>query len=87
MEKIKNQGKCIIQFTSTDQLVNVFITYKTTDNFSLLEEKLYVDYPQSKDKNIYFSANGNIIDRNASLEENNIKNDTSIVINEIENDD
>ena len=90
LEKIKSpdkNDKCVIQFISTDQLVNVLITCKITDNFSLLEEKLYVDFPELKNKNIYFFANGNIINRTASLKENNIKNDTSILINEIENDD
>ena len=89
LEKIKSpeKDKCIIQFISTDQLVNVLITCKITDNFSLLEEKLYVDFPELKNKNIYFFANGSIINRTASLKENNIKNDTSVIINEIENDD
>jgi hypothetical protein len=90
LEKIKSpdkNDKCVIQFISTNQLVNVLITCKITDNFSLLEEKLYVDFPELKNKNIYFFANGNIINRTASLKENNIKNDTSIIINEIENDD
>ena len=89
-EKIKSSNKsdkCIIQFISTNQLVNVIITCKITDNFSLLEEKLYVDYPELKNKNIYFFSNGSIINRTASLKENNIKNDTTIMINEVENDD
>ena len=88
-EKIQSQNKgdkCIIQFISTNQLVNVIITCKITDNFSLLEEKLYVDYPELKNTNIYFFANGSIINRTASLKDNNIKNDTTIIINEIEND-
>ena len=90
LEKIKSpdkNDKCVIQFISTNQLVNVLITCKITDNFSLLEKKLYADFPELKNKNIYFFANGNIINRTASLKENNIKNDTSIIINEIENDD
>ena len=89
LEKIKSpeKDKCIIQFISTDQLVNVLITCKITDNFSLLEEKLYADFPELKNKNIYFFANGSIINRTASLKENNIKNDTSVIISEIENDD
>jgi hypothetical protein len=89
MEKIKNpenitnkSNKCIIQFISIDQLVNVIITCKITDNFSLLKEKLYADFPELKNKNIYFTAHGDVINETASLEENKIKNDTSILINE-----
>ena len=55
--------------------------------FSLLEEKLYGGFPELKNKNIYFFAKGSIINRTAYLKENNIKNDTIIMINKIENYD
>ena len=63
----------------------MFITCKVTDNFSVLEEKLYADFPDLKNKEIIFLAKGNIINRSASLEENKIKNDTTIQIQEMEN--
>ena len=76
---------CIIQFISGDQHVNMFITCKVIDNFSVLEEKLYKDFPDLKNKNIIFLAKGGIINRSATLEENKIKNDTTIQIQEMEN--
>ena len=36
---------CLIQFLSGDQRVNMFISCKVKDNFSILEEKLYADFP------------------------------------------
>jgi len=83
-EKIK-KDICLIQFLSGDQRVNMFITCKVTDNFSVLEEKLYADFPDLRNKDIIFLAKGNIINRSASLEENKIKNDTTIQIQEMEN--
>ena len=83
-EKIK-KDICLIQFLSGDQRVNMFITCKVTDNFSVLEEKLYADFPDLKNKEIIFLAKGNIINRSASLEENKIKNDTTIQIQEMKN--
>ena len=76
---------CLIQFLSGDQHVNMFITCKITDKFSVLEEKLYKDFPDLKNKNIIFLTKGGIINRSATLEENKIKNDTTIQIQEMEN--
>ena len=67
-----------IQFLSGDQHVNIPITCKVKDKFSVLEEKLYADFPDLKNKNIIFLAKGNVINRAATLEENKIKNDTNI---------
>ena len=74
---------CLIQFLSSDQRVNMFITCKVKDNFSILEEKLYADFPNLKNKNIIFLAKGKIINRSATLEQNKINNDTTIQIQEI----
>ena len=61
----------------------MFITCKIIDNFSVHEEKLYNDFPDLKNKNIIFLAKGGIINRSATLEENKIKNDTTIQIQEM----
>ena len=84
-EKIK-KDECLIQFISGDQHVNMLIICKVTDKFSVLEEKLYKDFPDLRNKNIIFLAKGNIINRSATLEENKIKNDTTIQIHEMSND-
>ena len=68
-------------FISTELFINFPISGNIKDNFKDYEEKLYVQFPDLRNKNIYFLANGNIINRNESLEKNNIKNDTTIIIN------
>ena len=52
--------------------------------FSTLIEKLYLKYPQLKNKEIVFLADGNTIKTNLSLEDNKIKNDTQILIHLLE---
>ena len=86
----KEEGNlCVINLISSDQFVNIIITCKDIDNFSLIEQKLYDEFPEYEiiKNNLFFLANGGVIDRSASLKENNIKNDNTIVINKIEDDD
>ena len=72
-----------VNFRTSDQLINYPIGGKSSDNFSILEEKLYIAYPQLRNKKIYFIANGNILNRMLSLEQNNIKSGTTILIKNI----
>ena len=69
-----------INFMSISQNINFPIACKITDNFKDLEEKLYKDYPELKHKNLYFMANGSIINRYETLENNGIKNSNTILI-------
>ena len=78
----------VIRFISSpDQKINITISARDTDNFIKCKEKLYDEYPELKNKNIYFISNGNIIKQNATLEENRIKNSDVIVICEVDNED
>ena len=64
-----------ISFTSFDQKIQYYTIYcKNTDIFVRLEERLYEDYPEYKNKETYFIKNGVKIKRFKSLAENNIKN-------------
>ena len=73
-----------INFMSTAQNINCPMVCKKTDNFKLLEEKLYLDYPELKNKNLVFMANGSVINRYETLENNGIKPGNAIVIYENE---
>ena len=81
-KKIKNDV-CVISIISGDQHVNISVECEVTDNFSVLEEKLYADFPDLKNKEIIFLANGGTLDRSATIGENGIKNGTTIVIVEL----
>ena len=73
-----------INFESADQKFRHSIKCKKTDIFSKLEDNLYNEYPQLKNKNISFIANGKEINKGVTLEQNNINNGNRIIIVESE---
>ena len=71
-----------MNFSSVDQrLQNYSIICKNTDIFNKLENKLYEDYKEFDETEIYFTVNGNKINKNKSLDFNKIKNNDTIIIN------
>ena len=75
-----------LHFISTDQKINTIlkITCKLSDEFINAVNRLYNEFRYLKDRNIFFTANGNVIDTSASFEKNKIKSETTILINETE---
>ena len=71
---------------SQDQNIQHYcIPCKNSELFVKLEEKLYNDYPQYKDKDTYFEVNTKRIKRFKSLDENNIKNNDIVVLFSFDN--
>ena len=70
-----------VYFISIDQKYNLPVPCLSSDIFSKIEEKLYIEYSELKGKNIYFIAKGNLVNKSTSLEENKIKNGVQIIIN------
>jgi hypothetical protein len=71
-----------IKFVSVDQNIKNFkLIVKNTDKFSKLEDILYEKYPNYKDTENYFIVNGKRINRNRTLEENKIKNNDILMLN------
>ena len=83
LSDLEEQAFAVI-FTSIDQGINYPMVCKSSDIFSKLEEKLYLEYSKYKKPNNFFTANGRIINKHESLEKNGIKNGTYIILN---NDD
>ena len=78
---LNNKEKPIsVIFSSVDQKINYSIVCYNSEIFSSVEEKLYLEFPELKNKKIYFMANSNIINRSANIEQNKIKNSTTILI-------
>ena len=75
-----NEEVIAIVFRSTDQNINYPFTCKESDKFSNVEEKLYNEFPELKNKNIIFLANGNAINREDTIRKNGIKNGTTIIM-------
>lgn len=70
-----------IGFTSVNQKIQNFVgAYKDTEIFVRIEEKLYDEYPEFKDKETYFMHNGNKVKRFRTLKENNINNGAIIQV-------
>jgi hypothetical protein len=72
--------KFVLLFRSSDQTINYSLECEKSDLFSEVEEKLYNEFPELKQKNISFIVNGNIINRAYSLEENEIQSGNIILI-------
>ena len=73
-----------IIFLSVDQKIHHSFVCKNTDIFAEIEQKLYVEYPEYKEQENYFIANGFKVSRFKSLDENNIKNSDKITLNIID---
>ena len=72
---------------SSDQAIkSSFICHKG-DKFKVLQQKLYEKYQILKKKEHFYVCNGNMIDIEKTIEENNIKDSDHIIINEIEEDE
>ena len=70
-----------LQILSTDQTLSFPISCKNTTTFVKLEEELYNEFPEYKEVNSFFTVNGLAIKRFKSIQENNIKNRDTIIIN------
>ena len=53
-----------------------------SDIFRTLKEKLINEYPEIKNMNIYFLANGTKVDENKTMLENKISSGSTIIIYE-----
>ena len=73
-----------VSFKSLDFKVDLPLQTHKSELFVRLEEKLYENYPEYKDTNNYFTHNGMIIKRFATIQENNIKNSDIIILNVME---
>ena len=68
-----NFDSCVT-FISSDQNVNYAIICEKTNTFAEIEEKLYKQYPQYRETNNTFIANGTQVLRFKTIEENKIGN-------------
>ena len=73
-----------IIFSSTKQDVLHSVICKNTDLFLNIELKVYNEYPQYKEgDNIFFTCKGKRISKYINLEENGIKDNDIILLNEL----
>ena len=87
LDELKNKKPIAVNFISLTPSIQYPIACYDTDKFSKLENELYKEYPELKNKNIYFLANGITINRTSTIKENNIKGGSQIIIQEFEEND
>ena len=76
-----NEKYIFVIFNTNDLLIQHLIPCYISDNFTTVEKKLYDKYPKLKNKKIYYTVDGNIINKSETLEKNNIQSCTNIIIN------
>ena len=81
-EKLFEEQKVFsINFISIDGIFSYYsLVCKETDKFDSLEKKIYENFPEYKDKEVFFICNGKKIDRFKSLKDNHIKENDNITI-------
>ena len=77
---VTNFTTIVVHIASLDQLIHLSWVCKITDTISTIEVKLFLKYPVLKNKNFYYLANGILLDKSKTLEENKIKDDGYILI-------
>ena len=70
-------------FTTLDQKFYYSIICKNTDRFNIIENKLYNAYSEYSKTNNFFIVNGSRINEMKTLEENKIKNNDIIILNQV----
>ena len=83
MIRILERNKININFISCEPKIDYIISCYDSNLFSTIEQKFYNKFPDLKEKNVLFQLDGNKIDKTLSLEQNNIKDETIILINEV----
>ena len=69
-----------ILFSTNDHRLLYSLPCKNTTRFSRIEEKFYEEFPEYKETDNYFLANGNKVKRFKTVEENNIKNGRPVIL-------
>ena len=79
--KLSEGDKLItINFISSDKEIDYSLIVKNSEIFSKVENMLYFRYPKYIESNNYFLLGGNKINRNKTVEQNNITDNDVITL-------
>ena len=80
-----NEGEKLMSlvFVSVDENIHCSIICKNSDKFNQIENKLYEDYPEYSGFDNIFTVNGNKIIKSKNLDENKIRHNDIIILNNI----
>ena len=77
----KGESLMPVIFQSIDSKIHYAIICKNTDRFNKIENILYDKYPEYIENENYFTINGIKINKNKTMEKNNIKYSDIIILN------
>jgi len=80
LELSKGEKLISVIFTSSDEDMYYSIICKNTQKFIELEKKLYNNYPEYSESDNFFMINENRVNKDKSLDENNIRNNDIIIL-------
>ena len=85
---ILEEGEVLMSiiFISSDQNLHYSVICKNTDEFYKIESQIYKKYPEYTENENFFILNGKKINRYKTLEQNGVKNNDIIILNEFVND-
>ena len=86
-EVIPIKDMVCVHFTSVDQTVNFAIPCSKKDIFAKIEEQLYQEYQNLRDKNNYFLVDGKKVLRFKTIEENKISSGKPVTLINNENEE
>ena len=75
-----------INLISVDQKVNFSTFAKVNDKFRKIEDIVYEKYPEYQEYENFFLVNGKKVNKNKTLEENNIKDKDVLTLSKIDDD-
>ena len=86
-ELLKDEKLLSLIFVSNNQEIHYSIICKDSDKFTVVENLLYAEYPKYRESENYFLFNGEKINKYKTLKENNLKNGSIILLNQINEED
>ena len=86
-ELLKDEKLLSLIFVSSNQEIHYSIICKDSDKFTVVENLLYDEYPKYRESENYFLFNGEKINKYKTLKENNLKNGSIILLNQINDED
>ena len=86
--ELKEDEKMLtVSFSSSTKMLHYSVICKNTDIFTNIENKLYIQYPEYKEEQTFFTVNGRAINKYYTLDENKIKDNDVILLNIIDDED
>ena len=80
-DKINVNEIMVVNFISTDGKVHYAVPCSKKNLFVEIEEKLYQQYPEYRETNNSFLANGTVVLKFKTIEENNIRTGFPVTMN------